>query len=414
MLAVPAAHAWASIRTRATRITAVAALCYTALVTILLVCVDGGRLAYNVRTANAQLFEWLSRNADLTGALPLWSDDEAAFFTDIAIWLASMLGAWLALRSAGRSARLTGRAPMIAATAVIYAAAAMLAATLSWSMKGSDGLEPLPAQTDLLIASAAGERAIALGLAPPRLVNGESIGRELRLRPRRLPPPENAGTGDQLLFAIPGLPAGTYHLRPRAVRAEGRLSIGIGNGGPVQTVSLTSTSQVIAVDLPVRVRALLVLGDEQAQRSVRGMNIEPLAVARGADRLTADFARDAVRYGSTIVYFLDDRSFPEPDAFWLGGGRSSSIVLQREARTPVTMLLRNAPVPNTVTLEAGDWRAQLQLAAGEEREIKLPFDAGTDALLLRMEASSGFVPAHMDPNSQDTRFLGVWLTVSGH
>ena len=77
----------------------------------------------------------------------------------------------------------------------------------------------------------------------------------------------------------------------------------------------------------------------------------------------------------------------------------------------MTMRLRNAPVANTISLEAGGWSTQLQLAAGEEREIELPFTA-SDAVLLRLEASAGFVPAQVDPSSRDTRFLGVAVSIA--
>ena len=81
----------------------------------------------------------------------------------------------------------------------------------------------------------------------------------------------------------------------------------------------------------------------------------------------------------------------------------------RTAYWAPTLFVRNAPASNTLTLEAGAWRAHLQLAAGEEREIKLPLTG--PAMLIRLSASSGFVPAEVDPNSRDTRFLGVWLQV---
>ena len=58
-------------------------------------------------------------------------------------------------------------------------------------------------------------------------------------------------------------------------------------------------------------------------------------------------ARTAVRYGQSTVFFLDDRSFPEPEAFWVGGARSSSFAIQTDDARPVaSMLLRNGPLPN--------------------------------------------------------------------
>ena len=57
-------------------------------------------------------------------------------------------------------------------------------------------------------------------------------------------------------------------------------------------------------------RAIVVRGDEQARRTVRALTIEPVSIVPAASRLTDDYARRAVRYGATTVFFLDDRSFP--------------------------------------------------------------------------------------------------------
>jgi hypothetical protein len=411
MLAVPAASAWTAMRRRGTRVTAAAALCYSALVTAALAFVDGGRLAYNVRTANAQLFEWLSRNADLAAALPAWSDREAEFFRDIAVWCAVMLATWLLLRTDAASVRLRTRAALITATALAYASAAMLAATLCWSVKRMDGLNPVPAQLDLLAAAADGGRALAVGLAPPRVLSRASVAGELRLRPKRLPLPEDAPPGDQLLFAIPAVPAGQYTLRPRATRGDGRLTVSIGRGGPIAELALAATTDVLTLDLPVTVRAILVSGDTTAQRTVRGLNLEPSALGNGAAQAPGEFARDAVRYGDSIVYFLDDRSFAEPDGFWLGGGRSSSIVVQPRSTAPLKLHLGNGPVANTVTIQAGAWQERWQMQPGEERDVEIPFQPGRSSMRIELSASDGFVPARTDPASGDHRFLGVRITV---
>jgi hypothetical protein len=165
---------------------------------------------------------------------------------------------------------------------------------------------------------------------------------------------------------------------------------------------------------PLPVRALVVRGDEDAGRSVHGLIVEPLAVTPPSERLTGASARRAVRYGDTTVYFLDDRGFPEPEAFWVGGARNTSIVIQPDVSRPTAKLhLRNAPVQNRVTLIAGDWRQVLQMAAGEERQIVVPLDAGRGGGLLRLESSSGFRPAQHDPANRDQRFLGVWVKVLG-
>ncbi len=132
---------------------------------------------------------------------------------------------------------------------------------------------------------------------------------------------------------------------------------------------------------------------------------------RGA-RLSGEVAQRAVRYGTSTLYFLDDRSFPEPEAFWMGGARSSSIVLQPDAPRAIAVLhLRNAPVANRVRIQAGSWREELPLGPGEERLVQLPLDIQRGATLVTVTASTGFRPSAVDSKSRDHRFLGVWIKV---
>jgi hypothetical protein len=77
----------------------------------------------------------------------------------------------------------------------------------------------------------------------------------------------------------------------------------------------------------------------------------------------------------------------------------------------VTLLLRNAPAANRVTLAAGAWHEELQLNPGEERRVEMPLDASTGIAVLRIRSESGFRPADADPKSRDTRFLGVFVRV---
>lgn len=174
---------------------------------------------------------------------------------------------------------------------------------------------------------------------------------------------------------------------------------------------LTNPTQPIDIEFPVDVRAIVVRGDEQARRTVRGLTIEPVSILPAVSRLTKDSARRAVRYGNTSVYFLDDRSFPEPEAFWVGGQRNSTVAFQPDSRESVTVLVRNAPVENQVTFESGNWRARMSLAPGEERRIQVPIDRQRGAALVTITASAGFRPSAVDPKSRDDRFLGAYVKV---
>jgi len=174
---------------------------------------------------------------------------------------------------------------------------------------------------------------------------------------------------------------------------------------------LANPAQPIEIDFPVDVRAIVVRGDEQARRTVRAFTIAPLSILPARSRLAKESARRAVRYGTTSVYFLDDRSFPEPDAFWVGGQRNSRVALQPDSGDSVTIFIRNAPVDNQVTLESGSWRESMTLGSGEERRVHVPIDPQRGAALLMVTSSSGFRPSAEDPKSRDDRFLGVYVKV---
>jgi hypothetical protein len=250
-------------------------------------------------------------------------------------------------------------------------------------------------------------------LDPIRRVATDAVPSLLRLEPTPALEPGSAGRNDRPLFALPAMPAGRYRLHPRASGDGGWLMVGVGaDQFALRTEPMGSPPQPILLDLPVNVRAIVVKGDEQTRRVIRGLTVEPLAIVPPRSRLTSETAAHAVRYGTSTVYFLDDRSFPEPDAFWVGGGRQSTIVIQPD--TPgarVTLFVRNAPVENTLSMDSGAWHTQVALAPREERRLDVPFDASRGAALVRISSSGGFRPSAVEPTSRDNRFLGVWMKV---
>jgi hypothetical protein len=206
------------------------------------------------------------------------------------------------------------------------------------------------------------------------------------------------------------VPAGRYRLRVRSAGDGGWLMVGIGaDQFALRTGPIGSPPEPILLDFPVNVRAIVVKGDEQARRAIRGLTIEPLSVVAPEAQLTPATATRAIRYGALNAYFLDDGSFGEPDAFWVGGGRQTSVVLQPDTPAAVAILIRNAPVANVVSLSAGSWRESLTLSPREERTIQVPIDPSRAAALLTVSTTAGFRPSEADTNSRDHRFLGVWV-----
>jgi hypothetical protein len=414
ILAIPSGVGWIRIRHRATRATVLAALALTVFISASLVFVGGGRLAFNGRETYAAWLEWLNSATDLALGLPAWwRGSEKLLYRDVAIWLVLLATAWLGLRKGESTRWLRSRGALAAATGGAYAAAGMVALTIVWILAGADGRNITPAQLDLLRRLGSDRHALILALPGLRRLTVQEVPPLVRMEPRPSTAPGGAGPNDRPLYQVAAVPAGRYRLRPRGSGTAGWLMVGIGRDQfSLRSGPLTSPPQPIDLDFPVDVRAIVVRGDEQARRTVRSLTIEPLSVLPAQSRLAQDFARRAVRYAATVVFFLDDRSFPEPEAFWVGGARSSTVAIKPDAPgSAVTLLVRNAPVDNHVTFESAAWREEMTLGAGEERRVQVPVDSQRGAALVTVNSSSGFRPSAVDSKSRDDRFLGVFIKV---
>ena len=414
LLSITAAFAWTSIASRATRATAWGAMAFTVFASAVLVLVGGGRLAYNTRDSYAQWLDWLNPSLDLGHGLPaFWRGREHELFRDTAVWIAALAAAFAILRSLERAHWLRGRIRYGTAAAGAYACAAMVAITVVWQISGASTSNATPAQLQLLRRLGSERRVVTFEPGPFRRVSPSAVPALMTLRPEPATGLGGAGRNDRPLFMVPTVPAGTYELRASGPGGDGWLMIGIGRDQfALRTEQLSDPPAPIVLHFPVDVRAIVVRGDEQARRAVRRLAIAPTSLVAPGSALTREYAKQAVRYGASTAYFLDDRSFPEPEAFWVGGARRSQIVLQPDTARPVaSIVIRNAPVDNRVLIEAGGWREEMRLGPGEERRVDIPLDTRRGATLISFSTSSGFRPSEVEPGSQDGRFLGVWIRV---
>jgi hypothetical protein len=414
ILAIPCAVAWDRLRHRATRLIAAGALALTAFISFVLVVIDGGRLAYNTRETTALWLDWASRLTALGEGFPLWMRGrEAEFVRDIVVWSAALLLAWFVARAVEAKSAFADRTRFATLIAALYAGAAMLAVSLVWTLRDVDSVRAGPAQLELL-RHLADDRGIAFSLAPPRHVSQNDVLGMMRIESvPRLGVAGGLGRNEQPLITLPTIPAGRYRVLTRTNRPGGWLLIGVAQDQfSLKSEPLAWPPTPIDIDFPVAVRALLVRGDEDARRGVRSVVVEPLSLLPPAARVTDAVARRAVKYSEASVFFLDDRSFPEPDAFWIGGSRETTVVMQPDqARSSIDVHVRNAPIQNHVTFESGQWREALTLTPGEERTVKVPIAPGSPAALVRMTSASGFRPSEAVPGSRDQRFLGAWIKV---
>ena len=119
-----------------------------------------------------------------------------------------------------------------------------------------------------------------------------------------------------------------------------------------------------------------------------------------------------------LVYFLDDNAYDrEPDkSFWTRGhARAEFIIKTDRPIRRATFTLSAGPVATDVRITIGGRSQEAHLEPGETRDVTLPMPSGlpyekeVQALAWTASVSSrgGFTPIFFDPNSTDSRYLGV-------
>ena len=256
---------------------------------------------------------------------------------------------------------------------------AMAALTVVWMLQGSDGVSAAPAQLDLLRRIAGGERAVATEVQlPPRLLDRRDLLSMIRIESGESRDRRRRRRNEQPIAALPGLPAGTYRVLARTRGPGGWVILGVGQDQfALRSGPLPFPPAAIEIELPVDVRALVVRGDEEARRTIRvgrrGAEGDRPSARRG---LTDRVARRAVNYDGAAVYFLDERAFPEPDGVlgWRGARGRVRRAARRFAR-PRSLLLRNAPVENVVSVCVRAMARGIDARARRRTALEIPVAA---------------------------------------
>ncbi len=404
VLAPGAAAVWQRAHTPALRATLAASLAWTIFATATLAFAERGLFAWNIRQHKAGLwFEWVAPLVDWTEGLPAFfrADDLlgreslplAPFHVVSAIWVAVMAGAIIlavvlsrAIASAApRHARAAGAAVTITALLV----ALPVATVFSLRAQGADGSAPSRAQIAFLSRMAEGD-AVVFDLGARRMSAAMPAATSLRISLPAVPGGRSRSLGS--------VPAGAFRIAGAPAGAPGDVVIGRAHE-PVAALA----DAPLDIVLPVAVNALTVRG-----AAGRDIALQPLSVP---SRRTQQKALRAMRYGAVTVYFLDDRVYAEPDAFWVGGARYAKVVLQGEPGAGYAELeIVNAPVENRVSVVGAAQPFDRDLMPGETVLVPVVLDARGSARL-QIESGSGFIPADADPANQDRRYLGVYVKV---
>ncbi len=395
LLALPLAAAW-SRSGAANRRLLLAGLLVSLAITVLVLSIDRGAMAWNDRrTAQAAWLEWLNPLVNLPGAWPsfFW-DTEGAFLRHAAASLVVLAGWWFALRTFATSRTVVAMGML---------GGGMLFTQVGWWVIGSAPLDAARAQLTIHAAVGAGEPVWRVGGGMRRW----NVAAE-PLRLQRYQPPLS-DRQSAAMISLANVPSGLYRLNVTSGSLAGTLNVRIARPPAPLLYRFevpASSSQAFEVALPAGAAALVVeSGDLEFARQVRG-SLVPASAAQAP----GVFARQLAVYADTIVFFLDGNVFPEAQGFWVRGGQTTSLVLSRDvsaARRGHVLQVQNGAAANTVTIQVGGWQEVLAMAAGDVRRVTLPAADPLGSWPISITSSSGFRPS--DTAGTDRRFLGVWV-----
>ena len=147
----------------------------------------------------------------------------------------------------------------------------------------------------------------------------------------------------------------------------------------------------------------------EIERAGPMIRIRPESIVDVAARLPPADIVSAALLGDTTVYFHDRRAQAEGDGFWTPGSSTIMLTIASARGSAPVLALRAGPVRTAIAFAAQGWRERIALEPNGERRVTLPASK-SGMLRVLIETGTGFVPAEVEPGSQDRRSLGVWIS----
>ncbi|MCC6163187.1 MAG: hypothetical protein IT182_07540 [Acidobacteria bacterium] len=393
-LAPLVALGWHSLSTRASRHLALTLLVVSLAMTVMLVAVDRGALAYNVRDGQAEWAEWVSPLVDLVSALPAaHRDPPAIVLRDAVVWLATVAAAWGVWRWLEAYARCTPLVAMLTVAVLVPSAMATV-----WWAHGVSGLAPAASQVRFVEQRARPSRTL-VAIAPPDVGNTRNwFDVEIASPPART-------KGAYVALRLDGLPAGRYRLFSSSRVPQARLGLTLGEERVSRFVAELAQSDAtpsVSFVLPLPANDVVVKGnaDALAADSRTWITVDDVRETPGVPAVTR-----VHEMGPDVWLLPDEGVHPEPGGVWLGGDGAVTVGT-------------SAPGPRELTVRAGDadvvvsWvgsrRGEVRLKAGETRVVTVEADRGR----LTWRTRGGFRPSLSTPGSSDARYLAAWISES--
>jgi hypothetical protein len=225
-----------------------------------------------------------------------------------------------------------------------------------------------------------------------------------------------------LLNARLALPAGLYRVRIDPLPGQalvGDIALQIGRTGPptiswpLELAPGASWSETFTLDVDanfVGIRA-----PDDFERRVAQLELTPIAIVGKGERLRRPPVLAAARYGTTPVYFHDDRTYLEADGFWVRGATATdvTVVLQPGAQPAgVRLRMHGGATGTAVRVATPAWSTRVTLAPGKSEDVLVPARDGQTLLALSIGPETGFVPAEHGGSRNDRRRLGCWVSIA--
>lgn len=289
LLAAPVAVTWTRMGV-AFRSAAATMLAASALVSIHVLAVDNGAMAWNVRGGHASWLVGLNAVADLPEAWPSFFrrlvpgdvTSEWPFAVHIVLWVATFGGLAVALSALAR-ARPASDDVQVARGAWWLPIGLMVAAQAGWWFGGSEGMSPAGSQMAAWRRVAADDAS--LWTVGPARVRRLSIG-DASLRVT-VPRTDSGGAAAVEWAALTNVPAGRYDVHLSARRPTGgTLTVHTGNrAAPVAVIQFERLSeQTVALELDHGVPSLRFSPDDTLASGARRLDIvTPARRAGGPD-----------------------------------------------------------------------------------------------------------------------------------
>ncbi|MEO6222005.1 MAG: hypothetical protein ABIP90_02060, partial [Vicinamibacterales bacterium] len=301
LLVVPLAVVWAR-STAATRTLLLTLLVVSLGITITVLSVDRGLMAWNDRrVSQSAVLSWLSPVVNLPRAWPsfFWNG-EVPFLRHAAVMIAMCIAVGAGMNLLVRRYASRPAAARVA-VGVSMLVGLMVVVQTGWLLTGSAPLEAASAQLALHADMGVGRAAYRLGNGVQRW---DSISAPLRIQPEPPPPLEPASTVALIFATVPGSLSGsvTAGIRPKL---------------PFQRFAVTAgEAQSFPLSLPAGVAVLRI----EAESAQLARQLQATLVPVSAALIDRGYARQSIRYPDITAFFLDTNVFPEADGFWVRGG----------------------------------------------------------------------------------------------